>query len=114
MGSHAPQNIAEIDYGVEKKTFRAYAAGFFLSLMLTIMSFSLVMTKVVSSSYVIIGLAVLAVLQLLVQSYCFLRLNAKAENRWNTIPFLFSIFVIAVLVCGSIWIMYNLNYNMYH
>ncbi len=60
------------------------------------------------------AIIILAISQLLVQSYCFLRLNTRSENTWNTMPFLFTIFIIAVLVGGSVWIMYNLNYNMFH
>lgn len=107
-------DIKNIDYGIGQKTFQSYVAGFFFSLFLTLIAFGLVLEKVLTAQYLYISLAILAIAQLMVQSYCFLRLNARPESRWTTTPFLFSLFIIAVLVGGSIWIMYNLNYNMYH
>ncbi len=108
------QAIEDIDYGIGKKTLQSYVVGFFLALILTLIAFAIVMNKIFTGQTVYVVLAALAILQLLVQSYCFLRLNARSESQWSTMPFLFTIFIIAVLVSGSIWIMYNLNYNMFH
>jgi cytochrome o ubiquinol oxidase operon protein cyoD len=61
-----------------------------------------------------ISLSILAIMQLLVQCICFLRLNTSKTGRWNVLPFLFTIFIIAIFIGGSLWIMVNLNYNMVH
>ncbi|MCX2956547.1 MAG: cytochrome C oxidase subunit IV family protein, partial [Candidatus Regiella insecticola] len=42
----------------------------------------------------------------------FLHMNGSSEERWNLGAFLFTILVIAIIVVGSLWIMYNLNINM--
>ena len=55
-----------------------------------------------------IGSRAYALAQLIVQIFFFLHLTAK---RWNLIIFLFTIFVVTIVVGGSLWIMYNLNNN---
>ena len=83
-----------------------------MSLALTVTAFFLMKVRFMSDSMLYISLASLAILQLLVQSSCFLGITTKEEGRWNLLPFLFTVFVIAILVSGSLWIMYNMNYNM--
>ncbi len=96
------------------KTFGSYIAGLILSLLLTLMSFGIISERVFSDKYLYISLAVLAIIQLFVQSICFLRLNASNEGKWSLMPFIFCILIIAILVSGSLWIMYNCNYYMMH
>lgn len=99
-------------YGTSKKTFSAYISGLILCIILTLAAFAVVERHLFTENYIYISLAALAIVQLFVQVICFLRLNANPEGRWNLMPFLCAILIIAVLVGGSLWIMYNLNYNM--
>lgn len=101
-------------FDANQKNIQSYVIGLGLSLLLTFAAFALVQLHLVSAPNTYIGVSLLAVTQLIVQSICFLRMNTSAEGRWNLLPFLFSIFIIAILVGGSLWIMYNLNYNMMH
>jgi cytochrome o ubiquinol oxidase subunit IV len=101
-----------LEFGTRKKSYQSYAIGFVLSLLFTILAFGIVEIRFFPAQYIYISLAVLAIAQLLTQSICFLRLNASSEGRWNLLPFLFVILIIAILVAGTLWIMYNLNYNM--
>lgn len=103
------------------KTLPAYITGLFLSLLLTLMAFGVVAAHLykpellnLSTAAVYITLTVLALIQLFVQVVCFLRLNASQEGKWELMPFLFVLLIVAILVAGSLWIMYNLNYNMMH
>lgn len=100
------------EHASDRKTLSSYITGLLLSVVLTFMAFGLVGKRIISDKYTYIFLALLAVVQLIVQAVCFLRLNSSREGQWNLLPFLFSLFIIAILVCGSLWIMYNLNYNM--
>ncbi|MBI5798725.1 MAG: cytochrome C oxidase subunit IV family protein, partial [Candidatus Yonathbacteria bacterium] len=59
--------------------------------------------------YVAVGFALA---QLLIQVVFFLHLHKKSKPHWNLIVFIFTFFIVAVLVVGSLWVMYNLNYNM--
>ncbi|MGU4809126.1 hypothetical protein MAY79_30290, partial [Escherichia coli] len=38
--------------------------------------------------------------------------NTKSDEGCNMTAFVFTVLIIAILVVGSIWIMWNLNYNM--
>ena len=53
-----------------------------------------------------------AVVQILVHLVCFLHMNASSEERWNLVAFVFTLLIIAIVVVGSIWIMWSLNENM--
>ena len=96
------------------KTLKAYIIGLVLSLILTLTSFVLAGEHLLSTDSLYIFLMLLAVVQLFVQVVCFLRLNSSPEGRWELMPFLFVIVIVLVLVIGSMWIMFNLNYNMMH
>jgi len=56
---------------------------------------------------------VLAFLQLVLQLVTFLHVQAEAKPRWKSIGFVSSMIMITVVVAGSIWVMYNLNYRMH-
>lgn len=103
-----------VEYGSGKKTLTSYVLGFVLCILLTLVAFALVQMRLLSDVNLYISLTALAIIQLFVQSVCFLRLNASSEGRWNLLPFLFAILIIVILVGGSLWIMYNLNYNMFN
>jgi cytochrome o ubiquinol oxidase operon protein cyoD len=53
-----------------------------------------------------------AVVQVLVHLYYFLHLSTSTDQRWNLVAIVFSAVIILIVVVGSIWIMWNLNYNM--
>lgn len=107
----APENLT-IEFGYGKKTLKAYVIGFALCLLLTVSAFYCIAKHIFSTENLYISLTALAIAQLLIQSICFLRLNSRTEGRWNLFPFLFVVLIIAILTGGSLWIMYNLNYNM--
>ncbi len=106
--------IRQIPSGTGRKTLSAYLVGFVLSLILTFASFIVVGKHLLSTTHSYVVLAILALMQLFVQVVFFLRLNAGPEGRWNLMAFLFTILIIIVIVGGSFWIMYNLNFNMMH
>lgn len=95
-----------------QKTLGSYIIGLFLSLIFTFIAFGLVMKQAMPVEYLYITLTLLAVGQLIAQVIFFLRMNLSPEGRWTSMTFIFVIFVLLILVIGSLWIMYNLNYNM--
>ena len=99
-------------YGTGRKTLPGYIIGLVLSLLFTFIAFSLVKEHALSDQAIYISLGILAVFQLIAQVVFFLRISASAEGRWNLMPFIFTIVIAVVLVFGSFWIMFNLNYNM--
>ena len=106
------QHDINADVGFGKKSLQSYIVGFGLSLALTLFSFYCVEKRLFTDLHLYVVLTILAITQLLVQSICFIRLNGDTDGRWNLLPFLFAVLIISILVGGSLWIMYNLNYNM--
>ncbi len=94
------------------KTFKSYVIGFCSALILTLIAFYITAEHSFSNNALYACLFVLAIIQLIVQVMCFLRLNAGQEGRWELMPFVFTLLVVIVVVGGSLWIMYNLNYFM--
>lgn len=103
------------EFGTGKKSFKVYFTGFILCILLTLIPFWLVMHHSFSKSILFLSIMVAAIIQFLVQVYCFLRLNAKTpDGKVNILSFCFAILVLFILVGGSMWIMFNLNYHMMH
>ncbi len=107
-------HVSAMKYGMGLKTLKSYIIGLVLSLMFTSIAFFIVANHSFATTTLYVTLAVLAVLQLIAQVVFFLRMTMNPEGRWNSMPFLFTILIVSVLIGGSLWIMYNLNYNMMH
>ncbi|MCX7121014.1 MAG: cytochrome o ubiquinol oxidase subunit IV [Gammaproteobacteria bacterium] len=101
-----------IKYGAKLKTLKSYMIGLVLSLILTLTAFFCVSAHLLPNRDLFILITALAIAQLFTQVICFLRLNMSDEGRWNSLAFMFTFIIVFVLVGGSLWIMYNLNYNM--
>lgn len=99
------------------KVIVSYVIGFIGSLVFTLSAFWLVNSKLngslsISTRSLSIAIFILAITQLMIQVIFFLKLKNESKPRWSTYAFVFTIFVVAVLVIGSIWIMNSLDYNM--
>ena len=54
-----------------------------------------------------------ACIQFFVQLICFLRLNTQTEQgQINVISIIFTGVILISIIVGSLWIMWNVNYNM--
>ena len=107
--------LAGPDFGTLQKTLGVYLLGVVLSIVLTLIPFSVVMYHYGTHVAIISVVFVCAILQFLVQVLCFLRLNGSTpQSRTNVWAFVFTIIVAAVVIGGSLWIMVSLNYNMMH
>ncbi len=105
----------EPEYGTGKKNIKSYVIGLLLCIILTLIPFHIVMQRTLAHSTILWVLLISALLQFWVQAKCFLRLNSKTvQGNYNVLSFVFAIVVVGVLVVGSMWIMYHLNFNMMH
>ena len=104
-------NQAEI-HGAGHGTLASYIVGFILSILLTIIPYAIVVHHLLVGDMIVIAIVVLGVIQLLVQLIFFLHLSSHPSQRWNVITFAFITLILVILVSGSLWIMWNLNYNM--
>ena len=90
----------------------SYTVGFLASIVLTLVAFGLVAGHVVSGMTAIVAIFTLAFIQLIIQLVFFLHLSTEAGQRWKLFTFLSTFGLVFIIVAGSVWIMYHLNYNM--
>jgi cytochrome o ubiquinol oxidase operon protein cyoD len=105
VSSHATHNASD-------GSLKSYVIGFILSLILTGLSFGAVMGGVVPHAMILSAIVMFAVAQLLVQLVFFLHLGTAQAQRNNTVIFLLTGLLIAIIVAGSLWVMHNANVNM--
>ena len=98
--------------GAGRGSLMSYAAGFVLSIVLTVISFGLVVNGHLPRSSMFFGLLGAAVVQMLVHLHYFLHLDASSAARWNVLALIFTLLIMFIFVGGSIWIMFDLNYRM--
>lgn len=98
------------------KPINAYITGFVLSIALTLASFGLLYFHIQSDhafpshELIVPILVMLAVAQLLVQMIFFLHLGQEERPHWNSIAFGLTVFIVFVVIGGSLWVMNNLHH----
>lgn len=100
------------DAGAGQATMKSYAIGFILSMVLTAVPFALVMYGELSSVATVIAIFSAAVVQILTHLHYFLHLNGSSKARWNVLALLFSVLIMILIIGGTLWIMYHLNYRL--
>lgn len=111
--THAEQ--AEHDsHGIEipHASYRDYATGFGLSVILTAIPFALVMTGALSAPVTAVLIMGFAVVQIIVHMVYFLHMSPSAEGGWTLTSLVFTLIVVVIMLSGSVWVMSNLNANM--
>ena len=99
------------------KTSRVYIIGFGLSILLTLAAFGLAEQHLLthhvfpSHTFLLPALVVLALAQLLVQLICFLHIGKGGKEQGNVVVLFFAVFIVVVLVGGTLWIMHNLEHQ---
>ena len=117
-------------HSIEKHASPAfYISGFALALLLTLIAFGLVVfgtdvpfdpkalalphdtpvTSAIPREYIVLGVFILAILQILVHLRFFLHLNFSSEQIWNIQALVFTLFINLVMVGGTLWIMSEMN-----
>lgn len=89
-----------------------YVGGFVISILLTLASFWAAGTSMVWQPAVPILLAALAIGQMGVHLVFFLHVSSGPEATNNILALAFGVFIVALVVFGSIVIMANLDENM--
>ncbi len=105
--------ISQPDYGTGKKKLGIYVVGLICCSILTLIAFGMVMANMFPRWAVFTVIYSAACMQFLVQLFCFLRLNTQTkQGKINVMSILFTGVILLFIVAGSLWIMWNLNYNM--
>lgn len=93
-------------------TAKTYVIGYIAAIILTLLSFSLVLFSQLDRFWIITGILALGFIQIIVHLLCFLHMYKKSEQYWNWWALFYTIMILCILVGASIWIMYQLNLNM--
>jgi len=116
--SHGAHHGAHDDHhhdetAASHSTFKGYATGFILSVILTAIPFWVVMGKMFESSSTT-GFVILALgaVQIVVHMIYFLHMDTKSEGGWNMLALIFTMVLVVITLSGSLWVMFHLNTNM--
>lgn len=102
----------ELPKGALTGTLNSYLVGFFLSIVLTLAAY-FAATESLFTTHIFILVAIgLALVQFVVQLIFFFHLAKETKPRWNLFVFLMMLFIIGIIVGGSLWIMFNLDARM--
>ena len=93
-------------------TWRTYLIGLLYAAVLTLASFWVSSTDLIYAPGIPILLAVLAVAQMGVHLVFFLHISSAPDQTNNFLALAFGIFVVGLIVFGSMIIMANLNHAM--
>jgi cytochrome o ubiquinol oxidase operon protein cyoD len=94
-------------------SFRDYATGFVLAVVLTAIPFYMVMARPIESAgYTAAVVLACAFAQILVHMVYFLHMKPKAEDGWLMVSTIFAVVFLVITLAGSIWIVFHLNRNM--
>lgn len=96
-----------------RRDLRSYLTGFTLSLLLTGAAFWVVLGAGLSTGKTMLGVGMLAIVQLVVQLRYFLHIDRSKQKREDLDLLLFSTLVLLIIVLGTVWIMGNLSARMH-
>jgi cytochrome o ubiquinol oxidase operon protein cyoD len=95
-----------------RQGIRSYFIGLVLAVLLTVLSFYLVGSHLIWEPALPAALAALAIAQIGVHMVFFLHLTTAPDNTNTVLALAFAVLAVAVIIGGSLWIMYHLNQNM--
>ena len=92
---------------------KGYLTGFVLAVILTVIPFWLVMGNVLDNALITtLVILILGGVQMVVHIVYFLHMNTRSEGGWTFLAMIFTITVVAIMLSGSVWVMFHLNNNM--
>jgi cytochrome o ubiquinol oxidase subunit IV len=93
-------------------SLQSYLVGFGLAIILTLASFGVAVTHLIWPPGLAVLLAVLAIAQMGVHLVFFLHVSSSPDSANTVLALAFGIFVVGLVVFGSMIIMANLNSQM--
>jgi cytochrome o ubiquinol oxidase operon protein cyoD len=92
-------------------TIKPYLVGFVLALVLTAIPFGLVAARTLRPIETLAVIGVAAIAQVVVHLRYFLCLDLKPSSQNKLIALCFAAVVLFIMVGGSLWMMFDLNYR---
>lgn len=86
-------------------SLKAYAIGFVLSIILTIIPIVLVLQHLLSKTATAVTILLAAVLQFIIQLFFFMHIRDGEQPRYNVMSLILGIVFSVTIVVGAIWIM---------
>jgi len=90
----------------------SYVIGFVFSISLTLVAYFGITRDWFAGGSPVFALLTLAILQFVVQLFFFLHVGRETRPRWKLLMLFLAIIFVMIVVLGSIWVMYNLDYHM--
>lgn len=91
---------------------RGYVIGLALAVGLTAASFYFARSGAIWPGAIPAALTALGIAQMGVHLVFFLHLTSGPDNTNNVLALAFGVLIVALIIGGSVWIMYNMNHNM--
>jgi cytochrome o ubiquinol oxidase operon protein cyoD len=107
----APGAIDAEEYTI-REGIQGYVIGLLLATLLTIVSFYVAKSHQFWQPSIPIALVVLAIAQMGVHLVFFIHITTAPDNTNNILALAFGVLIVAPIIVGSLWIMYNLNHNL--
>ena len=92
-------------------SLKNYLIGFVLAIILTAIPFALVAAGWLPRETTFLIIAAAAIVQVFVHLRYFLNMNLTSTPRDNILALVFSAILIFIMVGGTLWIMFNLDYR---
>ena len=93
--------------GTLKREFHSYVIGLASALILTALAFAIVAGHMLHGRELLLTLGGLAAMQIAVHFRYFLHIDLKISHRDDLQLILFTTLIVAMMVGGSIWILWN-------
>jgi cytochrome o ubiquinol oxidase subunit IV len=107
----APGAIDAEEYTI-REGIQGYVIGLVLATLLTVVSFYVAKSNQFWQPSIPIALVVLAIAQMGVHLVFFIHITTAPDNTNNILALAFGVLIVALVIVGSLWIMYNLNHNL--
>lgn len=86
--------------------------GLLLSIFFTSIPFCMIYYNFFEKNTLLIITIFCAIIQIYIHLVFFLHLGHMLHAEWNIISLIFTIFILFILILGSIWIMTHLHHNL--
>jgi cytochrome o ubiquinol oxidase operon protein cyoD len=93
-------------------TFATYLTGYAVAAIITMAIFYAVTFHSFSTNTTLVLIAAAAAIQSFAHMWFFLHMFRATTPVWNTLSFAFTLFVVVVLISGSLFILLSANYHM--
>lgn len=93
-------------------TNKSHWIGFGLSMILTIIPFWIIKYNIFIQNISLIIIILCSIIQIYVHLIYFLHIGSTINQEWYIVSLIFTIFIVLVLILGSVWIMTHLHHNL--